>query len=83
MDATTWYGMTHEERINEPGTMPPCPFCQRPRVQRSDYVRCCRCGANWLDGEDLSKDPRIARYRQMVEAGRAHLKSAGQKATES
>ena len=38
---------------------------------------------NWLDGEDLSKDPRNDRYRQMVEAGRAQSKSAGQKATES
>ena len=69
--------------MDETGDMPPCPFCQRARVQRSDYVRCCRCGVNWLDGEDLSKDPRNERYRQMVEAGRAQLKPAGQKAIES
>lgn len=63
--------------MDETGDMPPCPFCQRARVQRSDYVRCCRCGVNWLDGEDLSKDPRSERYRQMVEVGRAQLKPAG------
>lgn len=45
----------------EVGTMPPCPKCGRPRVQRSDYVRCNPCGQNWLDGEDLSRDPRLSR----------------------
>lgn len=39
----------------------PCPFCKRPRSRRSDYVRCAPCGTNWLDGEDLSRDPRIDR----------------------
>ena len=37
--------------MDETGDMPPCPFCQRARVQRSDYLRCCRCGINWLDSE--------------------------------
>jgi hypothetical protein len=49
-----------ELRRNETGTMPPCPWCGRPRVQRSDYVRCCRCGVNWLDGQDLNRDPRLS-----------------------
>ena len=54
------------ERLNERGTEPPCPFCQRPRVSRSDYVRCNPCGINWLDEEMglpgyLDKDPRVAR----------------------
>jgi hypothetical protein len=49
------------ERLNEVGTMPPCPFCGRARVQRSDYVRCNPCGKNWLNGEDLSLDPRLTR----------------------
>ena len=29
----------------------PCPFCQKPRSQRSDYVRCSPCGINWLQSE--------------------------------
>jgi ribosomal protein L37AE/L43A len=40
-----------QERLNEPGTEPPCPLCQRPRVKRSDYIRCNRCGLNWTNGE--------------------------------
>jgi len=46
----------------------PCPFCKLPRCQRSDYIRCSRCGINWLDGEDTSKDPRVGRFRAMVES---------------
>ena len=61
MELEKWMSMTHEERLNEPGTMPPCPFCQRMRVQRSDYVRCNPCGLNWLKGEDLSKNPHLSR----------------------
>ena len=29
----------------------PCPFCQKPRSQRSDYIRCSPCGVNWLQSE--------------------------------
>ncbi len=36
------------ERLAEVGTMPPCPFCRKPRVARSDYLRCNPCGINWL-----------------------------------
>lgn len=43
----------------------PCPLCGRTRSQRSDYIRCTPCATNWLDGEDLSKDPRIERHRKM------------------
>lgn len=39
---------------NDPGTEPPCPFCNRPRVMRSDYVRCNPCGINWIM-EELQK----------------------------
>ncbi len=39
----------------------PCPFCNKPRSQRSDYVRCSPCGLNWLDGEDLQKNPLLSR----------------------
>lgn len=66
METTPWISMTREERMNELGTEPPCPFCQKPRVTRSDYIRCNRCGVNWLDEEMhlanyLSSDPRVAR----------------------
>jgi ribosomal protein L37AE/L43A len=54
--------------INEPGSEPPCPFCGRPRVRRSDYTRCNQCGTNWLDGEDLARDPRNARMRVIASA---------------
>lgn len=39
----------------------PCPFCGKPRSQRSDYVRCQPCGLNWLEGEDMSKSPLVSR----------------------
>ena len=52
--------------MDETGDMPPCPFCQRARAQRSDYLRCCRCGINWLDSEMhfrdyLNRNPAAAR----------------------
>lgn len=68
---------TRQERLIEVGNLPPCPLCGVPRVQRSDYVRCNPCGVNWLNGEDLDKDPKIARYRQMVEEQRRSSKNAG------
>jgi predicted RNA-binding Zn-ribbon protein involved in translation (DUF1610 family) len=54
--------------MNEPGTEPPCPFCGRARVLRSDYIRCLPCGINWLSEEMglpdyLNLDPRVARAR--------------------
>ena len=57
---------TREERLAEKGTEPNCPFCQRPRVARSSYIRCNPCGVNWLDSEMqfrdyLERDPRVAR----------------------
>jgi len=55
-----------EFRRNEVGSESPCPFCKRPRVMRSDYVRCNPCGVNWLMEEMhlrnyLDRDPRVAR----------------------
>ena len=50
-------------RLAEVGTEPPCPFCGKARVKRSDYTRCLTCGKNWLAGEDLTKDPRLSRTR--------------------
>ena len=54
------------ERLNEEGTELPCPFCQRLRVRRTDYIRCNRCGTNWLDEElhlpdYLHRNPSAAR----------------------
>lgn len=56
-----WMLMSRDERLNEVGTEPPCPFCQNQRVKRRDYTRCNLCGVNWLIGEDLSMDPRNSR----------------------
>jgi hypothetical protein len=53
--------LLRQDRLNEKGTAPPCPLCGRPRVQRSDYIRCNPCGMNWLKGEDLTKDARLSR----------------------
>jgi hypothetical protein len=55
-----------QDRLNEVGTEPMCPFCGNPRVRRNDYIRCNPCGTNWLDEEMhlpnyLHSDPRIAR----------------------
>ena len=53
-------------RLDELGTEPPCPFCGKPRVARSDYLRCNPCGINWLAEEMglpnyLNRDPRVSR----------------------
>jgi hypothetical protein len=66
--------------LNERGTEPPCPLCQRPRVRRSDYIRCNPCGTNWLDGEDLSKDPRIERHTQLIASLRMGQRATAQTA---
>lgn len=52
--------------VTEVGTEPLCPWCQRPRVRRSDYIRCNPCGTNWLDEERhlrdyLNRNPAAAR----------------------
>jgi hypothetical protein len=57
-----------QDRLNEPGTEPLCPFCRKPRVLRSDYIRCNPCGVNWLAEEMhlpdyLNSDPRVARSK--------------------
>ena len=44
------------EALAEKGTMPPCPFCKVPRVERSDYIRCNKCGVNWLLEEKDLRD---------------------------
>jgi uncharacterized Zn finger protein (UPF0148 family) len=56
-----------KEEIAKGGKESPCPLCRLPRVRRSDYIRCCRCGVNWISGEALDKDPRTARQRKLVD----------------
>jgi uncharacterized Zn finger protein (UPF0148 family) len=58
--------LNRQDRLNEVGTMPACPLCGRPRVQRSDYIRCNPCGKNWLQEEMdlpnyLNRNPAAAR----------------------
>ena len=53
---------------NEQGAEPPCPWCKKPRVLRSNHIRCNGCGVNWLAEEMhlpnyLNLDPRVARAR--------------------
>ena len=55
-----------QERLSEVGTLSPCPFCGKARVQRNTYVRCNPCGINWLDEEMhlpnyLDRNPAAAR----------------------
>lgn len=56
----------NSDRRDELGTEPPCPFCKKPRVARSSYIRCNPCGINWLDEEMhlpnyLNRNPSAAR----------------------
>lgn len=46
--------VARQERLAEVGSEPPCPFCARPRVKRSSYIRCNPCGLNW--GKDQATD---------------------------
>ncbi len=55
------------EEVAVGGAESPCPFCELPRCRRSDYLRCSRCGINWLVGENTSKDPRTERQRKMLD----------------
>lgn len=48
---------TREDRLAEKGSGPLCPFCQKPRVARSVYLRCNPCGMNWGQGQDIFKHP--------------------------
>lgn len=68
MDETMLELMTRLKRESIQGgelTNLPCPLCGLPRSQRSDYVRCTPCAMNWLDGEDLTRDPRIDRFNKV------------------
>ncbi len=59
-----------QERLAEVGTEPECPFCHKPRVKRSDYIRCNPCGTNWLDGEDIFRNPKSERWEKFMASTR-------------
>lgn len=46
-----------QDRMNEAGTEPPCPMCKKPRVTRTDYIRCNPCGLNWSEGQAIDRHP--------------------------
>jgi len=48
------------------GEQPPCPYCGVPRVSRIGYIRCSRCGINWIGNEALHKDPRSERLKKFI-----------------
>ena len=60
------------DRVNELGTLPICPINPEHgnRVQRSDYIRCGKCGMNWLDGENWETDPKAERYHNIIRQAR-------------
>ena len=57
MELLEWMQLTREQRLAEVGTKPPCPFCGKPRVQRSSYIRCNPCGMNWGEEQDIFLHP--------------------------
>jgi hypothetical protein len=69
----TWKDTVRQE-IAKGGTAAPCPFCHLPRVRRSDYIRCCRCGINWMEGEALDHDPRQQRFQAFLDSTTATAK---------
>ena len=79
-----------KEQINtEVGTEEPCLFSlcgHAPRVRRSDYIRCNKCGVNWLDEERhlrnyLNRNPAAARMDgrmlKSAETSKADAEKAG------
>lgn len=63
MEILEYAKLTREQRLAEKGTESPCPIkgCGKPRVKRTDYIRCNPCGLNWLYGEDLTLSPLLSR----------------------
>ena len=60
-----------QERLSEVGTEPDCPFCGKPRVARSSYIRCNQCGVNWGAGEDIMRDPRLSHIKTIAPTNQA------------
>ena len=38
----------------------PCPYCHLPRCERSDYIRCSKCGLNWDIGTEYDRHPSMS-----------------------
>ena len=71
-----YMSLTREQRLAEKGSEPPCPFCGRARVSRSDYIRCNRCGLNWMNGEDINLNPHLSREPYLTTKATASTKRA-------
>lgn len=65
-----WEDNIHAE-IAKGGSGPACPFCKLPRCLRGDYLRCSRCGINWMNGEMLDRDPRRERMDNFLASSAA------------
>lgn len=68
--------------LAEVGIEPPCPFCGKPRVSRSSYIRCQPCGKNWLNEEMnlrdyLNRNPSAARW-EAAHTGKETKPTVGQ-----
>ena len=63
MEILEYAKLNREQRLAEKGTESPCPIkgCWKPRVKRTEYIRCNPCGLNWLSCEDLSLSPLLSR----------------------
>ena len=48
------------------GSEAPCPFCGLPRCERSDYIRCSRCGINWCEGDNLDIHPHLSKVQKQA-----------------
>lgn len=71
------------ERLAEVGSEPPCPFCQRPRVKRSSYIRCNPCGLNWgkdqaTDRHPLATQPTASTTQELRDNGAPTAKSTSE-----
>ena len=59
MEIAELMNTTREQRLSEVGREVPCPFCGKPRVRRSSYIRCYPCGMNWGFEDDLGAHPHM------------------------
>lgn len=71
MESNQWFKMTPQERVQEQGDEPDCPFCGAPRVTRSSYIRCNPCGVNWGEETDIFRNPHMKAIASetLVDAG--------------
>jgi hypothetical protein len=52
----------------------PCPYCNLPRCDRSDYIRCSKCGLNWPKGYDYGVHPSVSwKAKELVDRATRNL----------